>query len=181
MTLIVNLLGAPCAGKSTTRAGVFHRLKRAGVNVEEATEEAKDMTYEERHLTLRCQPYIFAKQLRNLERMIGKVDVIVTDGPIILSLFYTKKYLGDTYGPTFDDFVLAQHHRLGGLNYFINRTGPYNPVGRNQTEAEADQIAGEMKALLIEHAIGFHEVDDGPDLHDQIAQDVLTKLMVPLW
>lgn len=177
MTLIVNLLGAPCAGKSTTRAGVFHRLKRSGVNVEEATGEAKDMTYEERHLTLRCQPYIFAKQLRNLERMIGKIDVIVTDGPIILSLFYTKKYRSDYYGPTFDAFVLAQHRRLGGMNYFINRTGPYSPIGRNQTEAEADQIAEDLKTMLNENEIAFQDVDDGPDLHERIALDVIVKLM----
>lgn len=44
--LVVNLYGAPCAGKSTAAAYIFSRLKMAGVNCELITEFAKDMVYD---------------------------------------------------------------------------------------------------------------------------------------
>lgn len=44
--LIVNLFGAPGAGKSTLAAYVFAKLKMAGVNAELVTEFAKDKTWE---------------------------------------------------------------------------------------------------------------------------------------
>ena len=44
--LIINLFGAPGAGKSTGAAYVFSQLKAAGVNAELVTEFAKDKVWE---------------------------------------------------------------------------------------------------------------------------------------
>ena len=41
MTLVVNLFGGPGVGKSTLRAGVFHKLKLKLLNVEEVIEFVK--------------------------------------------------------------------------------------------------------------------------------------------
>ena len=46
MTLIVNLFGAPSAGKSTMMALVFAKLKLNGCNVEMAPEYAKKKVWE---------------------------------------------------------------------------------------------------------------------------------------
>ena len=43
---IVNLFGAPGAGKSTGAAYIFSKLKLAGVNAELVTEFAKDKVWE---------------------------------------------------------------------------------------------------------------------------------------
>ena len=53
--LVVNLAGAPGAGKSTGAAYIFTRLKQLGVNCELVGEFAKDKTWEHNMLALSCQ------------------------------------------------------------------------------------------------------------------------------
>jgi hypothetical protein len=157
--LIINLFGAPGAGKSTVRAGTFYLLKIAGYNVEEVTEFAKDLTWEKRSIALQCQPYVFGKQLKSLERLYGQVDIIVSDSPIILSSFYPKKYFPEKYPQSFHKFVEDQSRSMGGLNIFINRVKPYMNIGRSQTESESDQIAIEIRTMLTDLKFDFIDVD----------------------
>ena len=60
--IVVNLTGAPGAGKSTGAAFIFAELKKAGVNAELVTEFAKDKTWEHNVLALGCQEYVFGKR-----------------------------------------------------------------------------------------------------------------------
>jgi hypothetical protein len=173
LTLICNLMGAPGAGKSTCAAGVFFELKMAGINAEYVSEYVKELVFEDRSTTMRSQPYIFGKQLRNLERLIGKVDVIVTDSPIILSRFYGLKYEAGRYPDSFYQFVADQYARMGGLTYFIRRRATYQSFGRNQSEAESDAIAVEMQAMLDDLAIPYKRIDGAPGNHRTVVQDIL--------
>ena len=90
-TLVINLIGGPGCGKSTTAAGIFYELKKNGVDCEMSTEFAKDKTWEENQKVLNCQFYISGKQAFRLARVSGKVDVAVTDSPIILGAMYTDE------------------------------------------------------------------------------------------
>lgn len=174
--LIISLLGCPGCGKSTTRAGAFHLLKLAGVNCEEVTEFAKDLTWEGRKMALSCQPYVFGKQLRNMERLFGQVDVIITDSPIILSRYYAKKYMADAYHPSFLDFVTEQSKRMGGLAYYLKRVKPYSPIGRNQTESESDQLGNELKDMLDEIGYEYKMIDGDEQAPALIAKEVLEMI-----
>ena len=86
--LVVNLFGTPGTGKSTAAAYIFSRLKMHGINVELVTEYVKDMVWEENKTCLNNQPYIFGQQSYRLSRCADKVDVIVTDSPLLLSILY---------------------------------------------------------------------------------------------
>lgn len=176
MTLIVNLFGQPGAGKSTTRAGTFHHLKINNVNCEEVTEYAKDLTWEKRHVTLGCQSYIFGKQHRNMERLIGQVDVLITDSPLLLSKYYGLKYPNPSLHPSFFDFVTAQFKQMGGLNYFIERVKPYNPKGRNQTEDESDVVGVELRKLLDDTGVAYKTIKGDSFAPSIIASDILAIL-----
>ena len=72
--LIVNLYGAPGAGKSTGAAYVFSQLKMHGINAELVTEFAKDKVWEESKAVFQNQAYIFGKQYFRISRVQGKVD-----------------------------------------------------------------------------------------------------------
>lgn len=158
MTLIVNMFGAPGSGKSTTAAGLFYLLKLAGKSVEYVPEVAKAFTYEERHKTLGFQAYIHGKQLRDLQRLMDKVDIIVTDSPTLLSYVYAARSnlrMPHIYPDSFYDFIADQFKMMPSVNFLIERVKPYSPVGRNQTEEESSQIGREIKGLLERLEIGF--------------------------
>jgi hypothetical protein len=144
LTLIVNLFAGPGAGKSTTRAGVFYKLKLEGYNVEEAPEFAKDLTWEQRHMAFTCQPYLFAEQLFRLHRLQGQVDAVITDSPLLLSLIYKPEDEVDS----FNDFVIDTWEKFNNLNYYVLRAKEYNPKGRNQTEHEAKEKDAQVFTML---------------------------------
>jgi ABC-type dipeptide/oligopeptide/nickel transport system ATPase component len=152
-TLIVNLFGGPGTGKSTTAAGIFHLLKSGGMNAELVTEFAKDLTWEQRHGALAVQPYVFGKQLMKLERLMGQVDVIVTDSPILLSAVYASR----KYPPEFTTTVVKIFSKMNNLNILLGRKKEYNPGGRNQTEAEAKLIDKKIGRVLKKYNIPFYK------------------------
>jgi len=150
MPIVVNLIGGPGSGKSTIAAGVFYFLKMAGVKVELATEYAKDMVYEKSFKTLADQFYIFGKQFHKIWRLIDDNDVIITDSPIILSVFYNK-----LESELFDDFVIEQYKRFNPMTFFIERETQYQNTGRMQTEEEAVNIDKALKEILDANDIPY--------------------------
>lgn len=169
---VINLFAGPCAGKSVTRASLFSLMKKKGIECEEATEYAKDVTWEGNLAKLSDQLYILAKQNRKLERLKGKVDWVISDSPLLLSLHYTPLHY---FPKTFQSMVLELWDSYDNYNFFVNRTGEYNPNGRNQTKEEALNIDGQIKAMLANKYIKFSEVDAGPDTEHEIYQLLLTN------
>ena len=155
--LVINLFGAPGAGKSTGAAIIFAELKKRGVNAELVTEFAKDKTWEHNAMALGCQEYVFGKQSYRLARCKADVDVIVTDSPLPLSLLYVSDPALMADG-AFQKVVMNVFNSYNNLSYFVNRVKPYNPKGRNQTERESDVLAAELKKLLNENDISCVEI-----------------------
>lgn len=172
MTLIVNLFAGPGAGKSTTRAGVFHKLKLAGYNVEEAPEFAKELTWEQRKMALGCQPYVFAHQLYSLHRLQGQVAAIITDSPLLLGNIYASPEEPNSLRQLVSD----KFHSFDNINFYIQRVKPYNPSGRNQTEQEAHEIDGLVYDALVIYRIP-HEIVKGDEYAvDYIVKQVMERL-----
>ena len=171
MTLVVGLVGGPGTGKSTTAAGVFHDLKIAGVNAELVTEYAKDLVWAGHEATLGNQIYVFGKQQLRLWRLLGKVDVIVTDSPLLLSLYY-----GEDQSASFRDLVLETWEAMDNFTVFLERQKGYSPKGRMQTELEATQIDRALRDLLFDHSIEHSVVVADALAGSNIANHVLKML-----
>jgi len=161
-TIVINLFAGPGTGKSSLMGGIFSELKWRGVDCEQAPEYAKekvweltDPTLEEQIIppTLLCQPYVFAKQLFRIDRLNGKMDVIITDSPLLLSLIYGHR---EPY--EFSACVLAYYNKFNNLNYFLKRVKKFNPNGRMQNEAEAREIDDKVLGMLGGHLIPYEEV-----------------------
>lgn len=169
--LVINLFGAPGAGKSTGAAIVFAELKKRGVNAELVTEFAKDKTWEGNAMALGCQEYVFGKQSYRLARCRADVDVIVTDSPLPLSLLYTTDpaLLADG---AFQQVVMNVFNSYNNLNYYVNRVKPYNPKGRNQTEAESDALAVPLKKLINENDISCVEINGDDEGYAAVVEEV---------
>jgi len=142
-TLVVNLFAGPGSGKSTTAAGIFFELKTHGINCELATEFVKDLVWEERHKAIDNQIYVFAKQHHRITRLIGEVDVIITDSPLLLTLVYDKDY---EY--SLKALAEREHSRLWTFNCFIKRNKEFNPKGRMQNYDEARKLDHQISNML---------------------------------
>lgn len=141
---VINLWGSPGSGKSTTAAGLFHKMKMADYNVELINEFAKDVVWEGRQYLLADQLYIAAKQNRKLERLRGKVDYCITDSPLLLCLAYKP----ENYYNLFDDFVKEVWDSYDNINFLIQRTHAYRNNGRYQSEDQTNQIERDIRDIL---------------------------------
>lgn len=149
--LIVSLYGGPGTGKSTTAALVFGALKQEGYNVEFVPEIAKGFTWEERWVTLTKQSYVISKQLRDYDRLYGKVDAIITDTSSLLGLLYGKP---DPNHPevfrALSNWITADWAARRTLNVLLDRDPEiaYESAGRYQTEQEALALDHRIRELL---------------------------------
>ena len=142
-TLIVNLYGGPGTGKSTICAGVFSELKLRGVNCEMALEYAKDKVWEKSRHLLDNQIYVFGKQYHRIRRLVGQVDIVICDSPLLNSILY---YRDDN--PYFPKMVYEEHRRLRNMNVYLHRERAFNPAGRLQTEEEAKKLDSDIERIL---------------------------------
>lgn len=170
-TLLVNLYAGPGAGKSTGAAYIFAKLKMAGVDCEYVSEYAKDRVWQEDQFPLQhCQLYVTGKQCLKIYRLLGKVDVIVTDSPIAVGAMYT------TEKPYQDVCLYEAKKYKNTYNLFVNRFKPYNQNGRNQTEEEAKEIDRKIKAFLTDNNLEFKEINGTEEGYNAIVKDIIERM-----
>lgn len=139
--VVINLFGGPGAGKSTTAAGLFYLMKLENIKCELVTEYAKELVYEDRNLEDGI--LIFAQQQRRMKRLIGKVDYIITDSPLIMSEVYQL-----ALPESFHRLVRYTFNSFSNINVKINRVKPYQAYGRVQTEERARTLDLEINHIL---------------------------------
>jgi sugar phosphate isomerase/epimerase len=171
--LIINLFGGPGTGKSTVAAGVFHKVKQLGINAELVQEHAKDWAWEGRQIGVGDQLCISAEQAKRERRLLKDCDLIITDSPLLLGVYYEDKY--DAHYNVTPHILRKQKEivkELGWeyLNIFLNRVKPFNPKGRFHSEEESKQIDAELLELLARTSTPFFQVDA-----DDLAVDHILK------
>lgn len=173
LPIVVNLFGAPGAGKSTGAAYIFAMLKMAGFNAELITEYAKDKTWEENFKALKNQAYLFGEQSYKMSCCADKVDVIVTDSPLLLNIVYNNdSRLTDNFNAT----VVDVFNSYCNMNYFITRRKKYNPVGRNQSESEASQIGQQILKMLNKNNFDYENMEGSLPGYNYIANEVGNRI-----
>ena len=144
MTKIINLYGGPGIGKSTLAAGIFYEMKSRGLSVELVTEYIKSAVWEQRTRVIEDQLYVLAKQTRKISIILGQVDYIVSDSPILLTLVYCK----DQSICNLAKKLHSEHHTL---DIVIPREFEYVDVGRLHSEKEAYDLDARIHKLIVPH------------------------------
>jgi hypothetical protein len=170
-TLVVNLLGGPGTGKSSIRAGIFHDLKFKGIDCEEATEYAKDLVWSKSQFTLTNQVHVFGEQHHRVWRLLGQVEVIITDSPLLLTPIYNPKK-----DSILNLLAIEEFESMWNYVVFLKRCKPYNPNGRNQDEAGAKVIDKTILNFLFDQEIPFETADGTPAGKDHIVRKILMLL-----
>lgn len=160
--LIVNLYGATEIEKSTGAWYVLSKLMMLGINAELVT---KDKVREESEVVLEDQLCLFSEQLSKISRLRDKVDVIVTDSPLLLSCYYEND---PGYGLEFKQLVTKVADSYNHIDFFIRRVETYNPAGRFKSEDESQKISEELVQMLKEYHVPFTTVDGDREGYDKI-------------
>lgn len=173
---IINFFAGPGAGKSTSSAGLFYKMKLDGFNVELVNEYAKKKTFENNSTALSKQYYVSAKQVYYQEIAEMHYDYVVTDSPILLGSIYSqieldrqlenenilpaeKKYL-QTIHDLHDKFLVETFKNKNNINYFVKRNPEtYSEIGRNQSLEDSMKIDSRIENFLQENSIQYTEIE----------------------
>jgi hypothetical protein len=169
-TIVVNFYGGPGTGKSTMCAGVFARLKWAKVNCEMALEYAKDIVWEGSLNKLENQIYLFGKQHHRVFRLLGKVDVVLTDSPLLLSLVYGPE------NDAFRNFVKQEYGKMNNCDIFLHRVKEYNQAGRTQNLEDAKKIDDKLLNILTVNDSVFHTFVGEQESEEKVKDLILSIL-----
>lgn len=159
-TKVFDLYGGPGTGKSTSAALMYAYLKLKGVNSELVREYVKDWAWEERKINTYDQLYLLGKQIRRESLVYGKTDVIVTDSPVMLGIYYSRRFSPPDIAEAVEAAAMAFYRQasLDGyehIHVMLNRIKPYESAGRYQTEAEAKDIDGGVERMLNEFGVKY--------------------------
>lgn len=170
-TIVINLYAGPGAGKSTMCANIFSELKWLGIDCEMSLEYAKDKVWEESERVLDNQIYVFGKQLHRLYRLNGKVDVVITDSPLLLSIMYDS-----SKDPIFKQLVLNKFNEYNNINFMVQREKAYNENGRMQTEEQAKELDAEIESILVDNGVTYKCIKGTKEMAKRIAEFIANQV-----
>lgn len=150
-TKVINLYAGPGAGKTTAALQICLELKKLGINAEYVSEFAKDLIYDGKEEMLKDQKLVTDGQYERLNRLRGKVDVIVTDSPLLLGQVYGKKSIDKDY----KDEIRKRYDSFDNYNAFIVRDKNFTQKGRVHNLEESKQLDAEVLQMLSDNKI-FH-------------------------
>ena len=170
--IVINLFGEPGAGKSTGAAYIYSQLKMHGINVELVTECAKDKVWEGNETALKNQVYIFGEQFLRMSRCEDKVDVIVTDSPLPLSIIYNKdRRLTNNFEKT----VMDVFNSYNNVNILVVRDKPYNKTGRLENEQEACNLKSDIEKMLQDKNITYSSISGNIHGYQAVVKAILKR------
>jgi adenylate kinase family enzyme len=175
-TKIINIIGAPGAGKTTIAALIFAKLKLYSKKVEYIQEIAKNLVWMEKYSQLNNQYSLSNKQYQILNNINGKVEYIVTDGPLLNGLYYNR-YNKDNVCDIkkTEKFIIDSYNKFNNINIYIHRGDfPYEQEGRIQTEKESDEIDKILIEILNSLNIEYKEFNSNTKNLDNIIEYILS-------
>ncbi len=173
-TKVINLFGGPGSGKSTVALGVTYHLKAQERNVELVREYVKKWAWEGILPNKLDQLYITGKQSKAEHMVYGKVDVVVTDCPLLMGVFYDRKYNNlNTVSGAVDQF-LDTTSDVKRINFFVQRAKKYIKEGRFCSEESAIETDAELMNFLRER--GEAVIQLSGTIPEQVEQVLATLL-----
>lgn len=179
-TKVINFYGGPGSGKSTKAAGLYYKMNMAGYSVELINEFAKECVWEDNVPMLKDQLYMLAHQHRKILRLVGKVDYVVTDSPVLLSGIYRELYDGALYSDLIDQLALECYNKYDNINFMLRRPDVFIQNGRAQDEKGSLDIDEAIEKQFADLKIPFYFLPEGETAID-VAFDYMAKKARKKW
>lgn len=170
--MVVNIFGEPSAGKSTSAAYIFSKLKLLGYKCELVTEFAKEKVYESNNIGLANQIFVFANQFYRMDNVANQTDIVITDSPLPTAALYGKN---EYFSKDMERVIMDCFNMYDNLNYMLIRNHSFKGDGRIHNEEESKLIRSELKDLLNRYDIKYEELVGGIDNCEKIISDIINR------
>lgn len=173
--IVVNLFGAPGAGKTGVTHGIVSRLKRRGMEVDCVLELARKLHYTKNTFMLQDELHLLAdKNTRLNELREGGIKIAVTDGPVLASIVYRD----EGYFPAFDQMAREVHNAFDNINFYIPGVRDHFSVnGRGQANREeASRRGTEIIDMLRREGQEVHLLNPAADMEEEAELFILRQL-----
>lgn len=177
-TTIVNFISGPSSGKSVMSSLIFSELKMRHYKAEYVQEHAKMLIYQKRFEELNNQYNVSMEQYKMLKSINGKVEYICTDSPLLIGLYYNKKYKDNICNvEKVEKWLLEKIKEFNNVYIFLERNEnfPFEKEGRVHNEEQSKEIDKELKELLNEFNIPYITILSERDSVDKILKFILEK------
>tara|TARA_B100000963_G_C22518216_1_gene621719 strand:- start:509 stop:1060 length:552 start_codon:yes stop_codon:yes gene_type:complete len=162
-TKVINFYGGPGSGKSTKAAGLYYKMNMAGYSVELNNEFAKECVWEDNVPMLKDQLFMLAHQHRKILRLVGKVDYVITDSPVLLSGIYRELYDGPMYSNLIDELALECYNKYDNINFMLERPEIFIQKGRAQDLEGSINIDEAILKQFADLKVPFFRLPEGED------------------
>ena len=170
-TIVVNLIGGPCSGKSTIAAELFSKLKRLGVKCELVPEYIKERIYEENKTIPTNQIAIFGMEHYGIANKLNKVDVIIHDGAFPNNILYNNED-----NEEFNRLIVSEYMRFNNIDFFIDRGDvKFETYGRIHNLEQSIKLDKGIKEIYKQYGLSYIEVEAEHAI-EQIVPIVMEKI-----
>ena len=161
-TLIINAFGGPWAGKSTACLHITSELKKRGFVAEYVPEYAKELVWDKNFEMLDGseihQKMILEEQKKRMDRLIGQVDFVVSDAPILLN----SVYLNSDDKHSYDEALVNLFNQYDNFNLEVIRdVNNFEEEGRIHNLEQSQQADNDIRTLLNRNNIYFGTYSHG--------------------
>lgn len=155
MTKVINVFGAPGVGKSTYAAELFAKMKQSGMSCELVQEFAKEMVYADNEKLRQDQLIVLAEQYRRTFVLNGKIDYIITDSPLLLSIIYNNLTPNPYPKESFNQVCVNAFNRFDNINILLTHQlkRAYEQNGRVQNLTESLQIQKQIVSVIYQNGL----------------------------
>lgn len=161
-TIVINLLGGPGAGKTTCAWLIASELKKLGIVTEYVSEVAKEYVWDNNlsvlNGSLSSQRKLLEEQDKRVQRLIGKVEAIVTDSPILINPIYLKEENRE-----YNAEIIQRFKQQKNINIFVKRGKSFEIEGRIHSHEESQKIDEKIINLLTSNNLYYESY-----YHDEI-------------
>jgi uncharacterized protein YuzE len=109
--------------------------------------------------------------------MVGQVEAVITDSPIITGLMYYKE-TNKKIRSAFEDYILESFKAQKNILFLLKRVKGYLKVGRTQSLEEAIEIDVKIKRFLDDNYINYIEIDGNEEGAIKAFEIVKEKLTI---
>ena len=155
-TIVINAFGGPGAGKTTACLDITSMLRKRGFVAEYVPEYAKELVWDKNFEMLdgseKNQKNILKEQQKRMDRLMGKVDFIVTDAPLLLNTIY----LNSPDKTAYTKEILDRFNKYDNFCFVVERnTAVFEQEGRIQNLEQSIEKDNDITKLLKDNNIYF--------------------------